>query len=154
MSEEEIIPEKLFGIIDVAQIDWHEVLNIFLRVLSLVTLTRALLQWAIIIGIYDFNGTVFVDLSTQVQSYILFCALVGIIAGVGLWMLNKWGSALWLFVIVVKLVIDFTSIIIPQALIAEAGRGFLFTLFDILLIIAYFGFSTQNLLIERKHIRI
>lgn len=145
---------KIPALDDLKNTDWHAVLNIFLRVMAGFIIMRGLFFFGHILGLSNLKITPFLDCTPQVQTYIVCCSIISIVSGVGLWMLNKWGSAMWLFVLVIMLVIDFSTMLIPQSTMADAGRSFHKTLFDIALIVIYFALSTQSFLDEKKHIRI
>lgn len=139
-----------FDKIDLERLDWMKAMSNFLRFLAVLTLLRGLICWATIIGVYQVD---FLSSSLALQIYLIFCAIVSLIAAVGLWMLNKWGAALWLFVIIVSLVIDFTGMVSHDVSV-DLIRPFYKTIFDIILLIAYFAFTAQSVIWSGRHIKI
>jgi hypothetical protein len=136
--------------LDLERLDWVKAMNVFLRLLAALTLLRGLSCWATIIGFYQID---FLSSSTALQTYLIFCAIVSLIAAIGLWMLNKWGAALWLFVIIVALVIDIMGMI-SNDMSVDLIRPFYRMVFDFILLIAYFGFTAQSVIWSGRHIKV
>lgn len=74
---------------------WLRILVWFVRALSIAWLLKGLSGWAVILGVMD-TGLSFVDNSLAAQTATVFFALVDVIAGVGLWMVSRWGGVVWL----------------------------------------------------------
>jgi hypothetical protein len=137
--------------LDYNSLKWDNILDNFIRILGVLTLLRGVAYWECIVG-YDVKVD-FALATPAFQTLLVFMAIVSLIAGVGLWMLNKWGSALWIFLVIVILVVDFMMLITPN-MNPELARPFYKTLFDLMLIFLYFGISIQTALWESKHLRI
>jgi len=78
-----------------ARTRWTRVLIVYLRVLSMVCLTRGLLDWSRILGFTGPEGAFETDALTA-QVTIALYAVLNCVAAVGLWLTSAWGAVLWL----------------------------------------------------------
>jgi hypothetical protein len=142
--EEEIVAKP-------PELNWELIEVYFIRSLAVFTLLRGLYNWAQIIGLGTHD---FLEIPPQAQAYLSFCAILGLVSGVGLWLLNAWGRAIWLFLLIVMIIFDFLSLSSTLSWFEYSARMRLLTLFDILLVGLYFALSTQVILYNRKSVRV
>jgi hypothetical protein len=151
LSFEEERPRK--RIFDIYAHNWVSIELFFLRTIAVLFLCRGLYDWGVIIGFFETKGGYFEILSLNTQILIGFSAVLALISGMGLWTLNAWGNALWLFLTISLIVVDLAGFLSPRPEIQSLMRPILRTLFDIFLILAYFLVSIQAQLASERVIR-
>ena len=87
-----------------ARTRWTRSLILYLRMLSLVCLSRGLTEWSRILGfIGPENGYESETLVAQIT--IALYAVLNCVAAVGLWLTSAWGAVLWLTVTICELLL-------------------------------------------------
>lgn len=72
-------------------------LNAYVRMLAIFMLIAGLSYWGAILGVRLVEGASFEDIGVQVQSSIIFFAILDLVTAIGLWLLSSWGTVMWLF---------------------------------------------------------
>ncbi|AEV38098.1 hypothetical protein PSE_3594 [Pseudovibrio sp. FO-BEG1] len=72
-------------------------LHAYVRLLAVFMLFAGLNYWSAIIGVRLIDGMPFEDVGVQVQSTIIFFAILDLVTAIGLWLLSSWGTVMWLF---------------------------------------------------------
>jgi hypothetical protein len=134
-------------------LNWARIEVYFLRILACLFLLRGIYDWGVIIGFYEGRGGYFEALPLNIQLLYGFTAVFSLISGVGLWTLNAWGNAVWLFLSIAILVIDLAGFISPNPVLQSLTRPFMRIFFDFLLVFIYFIISIQAHLASERVIR-
>jgi len=74
---------------------WTARLVMFLRVMSVLSMTKGLYHWAIVSGIAG-PADGFEYQPTPWQTATVFFAVIDLVAAVGLWLAAAWGAVIWL----------------------------------------------------------
>jgi hypothetical protein len=74
---------------------WTVRLVMFLRVMSVLSMTKGLYHWAIVSGIAG-PADGFEYQPTPWQTATVFFAVIDLVAAVGLWLAAAWGAVIWL----------------------------------------------------------
>jgi hypothetical protein len=74
---------------------WTRRLIVFLRVMSVLSMTKGLYHWAIVIGIVG-SGDGFEYQPLPWQTATVFFAVIDLVAAIGLWLAAAWGAVVWL----------------------------------------------------------
>ena len=74
---------------------WTARLVVFLRVMSVLSMTKGLYHWAIVSGIAG-PADGFEYQPTPWQTATVFFAVIDLVAAVGLWLAAAWGAVIWL----------------------------------------------------------
>jgi Family of unknown function (DUF6163) len=117
---------------------WGLVLIWFMRLVSVVWLILALLQWDTIIRPDPYNFDV---LPPIVVGVTVFFAVINPVAAVGLWLATQWGGVIWLIAAVAQACL---ALFMPE--LVTGGKFAL--IFDFALIVAYF-LLTYKAAVER-----
>ncbi len=72
-------------------------LHAYVRLLAGFMLIAGLNYWSAILGARLIEGVPFEDVSTQIQSTVVFFAILDLVTAIGLWLLSSWGTVMWLF---------------------------------------------------------
>jgi len=78
---------------------WLRILMWFMRLAALVWLVRGVMQWSFIVGLNDAG---FPDLRLSRMGIVMLCAVLDLVAAVGLWMVSSWGAAVWIVVLFIE----------------------------------------------------
>jgi hypothetical protein len=114
---------------------WTERLVLFLRAMSVLSMTKGLYHWALVCGFIGERDGFFAH-TTSWQSATVFFAVIDLVAAVGMWLAAPWGAVVWLTSGVSLIVIDvfFNHIFGDQTvLVVVVG----------VLILAYLGLAIQ-----------
>ncbi|MBN9669832.1 DUF6163 family protein [Roseibium aggregatum] len=76
---------------------WSNVLILYLRGISVILFAGGVIYWARIIGIVEWRGQWFWEMSIALQGAIVFFAVLDLVAATGLWLTVSWGTVMWLF---------------------------------------------------------
>lgn len=74
---------------------WDIALVWFMRVMALVWIAKGLVYWAILLGVLPQAGP-FEGQTLQLQSMVVYFAVIDLVAAVGLWLTSTWGGVMWL----------------------------------------------------------
>jgi hypothetical protein len=115
--------------------DWTERLVLFLRAMSILSMTKGLYHWALVCGfIGERDG--FLAHTTSWQSATVFFAVIDLVAAVGMWLAAPGGAVVWLTSGASLIVIDvFFSHIFGDQLVLVVVVG--------VLILVYLGLAIQ-----------
>lgn len=69
----------------------------YLRVMSVIVMFMGLYYWMQIVGVINYNGFSFIELSMPLKTTIICFAVLDLVVSTGLWLLTSWGAAMWLF---------------------------------------------------------
>ncbi|SDR13101.1 DUF6163 family protein [Pseudovibrio sp. Tun.PSC04-5.I4] len=72
-------------------------LHAYVRLLAVYMLFAGLSYWGAIIGARTIDGVVFEGVALQVQTTVIFFAVLDLVTAIGLWLLSSWGTVMWLF---------------------------------------------------------
>src|SRR4030088_2181371 len=75
---------------------WSGRLVLFLRAMAALSLCKGLYHWAIVCGIGAPFPSGFDSYVSPYQAATVFFAVIGPVAGVGLWLAAPWGAVVWL----------------------------------------------------------
>ncbi|MGB9364450.1 MAG: DUF6163 family protein [Xanthobacteraceae bacterium] len=81
---------------DRRQTPWTRRLVLFLRIMALISLTKGIYHWSVVLGIGDGNGSTFEQAGMPWQAATVFFAVIDLVAAVGLWLAAAWGGVVWL----------------------------------------------------------
>ena len=90
---------------------WSLRLILFLRVMAVVSMSKGLLHWSVLLGLGAGPQDGFETQPVSTQAATVFFAVIDLIAAVGLWLTSTWGAVVWLTSVASKLVLD---LIFPQ----------------------------------------
>lgn len=76
----------------------------FLRIMAALTMWSALSYWAALLGIGAADGFRFDTADPQVRTLYASLAVVFPIASLGLWLLTRWGTTIWIIGLVAEIV--------------------------------------------------
>ena len=110
---------------------WTARLVMFLRVMSVLSMTKGLYHWAIVSGIAG-PADGFEYQPTPWQTATVFFAVIDLIAAVGLWLAAVWGGVVWLTASVSMAAVE---VFFPQV---YGGRGWVVAVATVLLIVYIF----------------
>jgi hypothetical protein len=74
---------------------WTRRLVFFLRIMSVLSMTKGLYHWAIVVG-FAGTGDPFEYQPLPWQTATVFFAVIDLVAAVGLWLAAAWGAVVWL----------------------------------------------------------
>ncbi|KZL18199.1 DUF6163 family protein [Pseudovibrio sp. Ad37] len=72
-------------------------LHAYVRLLAVFMLFAGLSYWGAILGVRLIDDAPFESVGVQVQSTIIFFAILDLVTAIGLWLLSSWGTVMWLF---------------------------------------------------------
>lgn len=108
---------------------WDLMMVIFLRLMALVWLIKAVAFWGLILGLGDVP---FAEETRLRQALIVGFAIIDSAAAVGIWMLSPWGRSLWVFVLVSELAIGATGFGNAPGFTSITGSGLALFFFFVL----------------------
>ncbi|MTI17385.1 hypothetical protein E1162_09035 [Rhodobacteraceae bacterium RKSG542] len=106
------------------------ILHGFLRVVAVLAIISGLLQWARIIGFSTWQGLHFLEMPLEWQCVVVFFGVLDLVAGIGLWLLANWGTVIWLF-------LSLSKVVMHTAFASTFGRAPLENVFYICAIAIY-----------------
>jgi len=87
---------------------WTRILVLFLRILSLVCLSRGLSDWSRILGFVGVEDA-FESAAPTEQVLTALYAVLNCVAAVGLWLTSAWGAVLWLTVTICEVLMPIAA---------------------------------------------
>ena len=84
---------------------FHKVHDAFLRALALAVMLLAGYAWLRLVGYYEGTPWRFDLMATHWRVATVLVAIVGPVAGLGLWLLASWGVALWIGIAFFQIII-------------------------------------------------
>lgn len=76
---------------------WSTLLIWYLRAMAVLLMGGGVIYWARIIGIVEWRGQWFWEMSIALQGAIVFFAVLDLVAAIGLWLTVSWGTVMWIF---------------------------------------------------------
>ncbi|MEP1931062.1 MAG: DUF6163 family protein [Roseibium sp.] len=76
---------------------WSSILILYLRAMALLLMGGGVIYWARIVGVVEWRGQWFWEMSIALQGAIVFFAVLDLVAAIGLWLTVSWGTVMWLF---------------------------------------------------------
>lgn len=91
-TEPDIKPGRMW------RFDARMALSIYKRLIAILLLAIGIFEWAEILGLdVPLPGAPFADLPLPLQAAAMVYAVVDLVAAVGLWLSTTWGTVIWLF---------------------------------------------------------
>ena len=85
---------------------WTRRLVFFLRIMAVVSVAKGLYHWAQVTGFIGGEDDVFENQPMAWQTATVYCAVIELVAAVGLWLATPWGAVVWLTTVVSMAVIE------------------------------------------------
>jgi uncharacterized protein DUF6163 len=111
---------------------WTAWFMLFLRVMAGVSMLKGLFHWALVVGVV--SSVNFEARPTAWQAATIYFAVIDLVAAVGLWLAAAWGGVVWLTATISMAAIE---LFFPQVF----GGSFLVIVFEVALLLAYFGLA-------------
>lgn len=125
------------------EIDWATVLVWLMRALSVAMILRGIVNWSVLIGVVEQNGTAFEDQPLALQVNTVVFSVLDLVAGVGLWIAAPWGGALWLIATMVLVIIDVAGLTGATTWAVLLMRPWPLSLIDVALVAIYLAVSMK-----------